>query len=67
MGIVAAGNSGTVIANLLAPRLADKVGWHNVLGLAMLPLVVVLIAFMLMAKDSPGSVQAHPASHYLAR
>lgn len=66
MGIAAAGNSGTVIANLLAPRLADKVGWHNVLGLAMLPLVLVLLAFMLMAKDSPGSAKAQPVGHYLS-
>ena len=54
MGIAAAGNSGTVIANLLAPRLASLVGWHNVLGLAMLPLALVLLAFVLMAKDAPG-------------
>src|SRR5215471_1450590 len=32
MGIAAAGNSGTVIANLLAPRLANILGWRNVLG-----------------------------------
>src|SRR5581483_11172549 len=30
MGIAAAGNSGTVLANLIAPRLAEAVGWHNV-------------------------------------
>jgi NNP family nitrate/nitrite transporter-like MFS transporter len=53
MGIAAAGNSGTVIANLLAPRLADLVGWRNVLGLAMLPLALVLLAFLLLAQDSP--------------
>ena len=51
MGIAAAGNSGTVLANLLAPRLANVVGWHGVLGLAMIPLAVVLVAFLLMAKD----------------
>jgi NNP family nitrate/nitrite transporter-like MFS transporter len=55
LGIAAAGNSGTVIANLLAPRLANLVGWHGVLGLAMLPLAVVLLAFLLMAKDSPSA------------
>ncbi|MPZ49601.1 MAG: MFS transporter [Dehalococcoidia bacterium] len=53
MGIAAAGNSGTVIANLLAPRLANQVGWHNVLGLAMLPLALVLVVFVLAAKDAP--------------
>jgi hypothetical protein len=29
MGIAAAGNSSTVIANLAAPRLAIVAGWHN--------------------------------------
>ena len=65
MGIAAAGNSGTVIANLLAPRLADMVGWHNVLALAMLPLALVLAAFLLMAKDSPDRPTGQPAAHYL--
>lgn len=55
LGIAAAGNSGTVMANLLAPRLAGVVGWHNVLGLVMLPLALVLVAFILMAKDNPAA------------
>jgi NNP family nitrate/nitrite transporter-like MFS transporter len=66
MGIAAAGNSGTVIANLLAPRLAKIVGWHGVLGLATIPLALVLVAFVLMAKDSPGTGKGQPFSTYLA-
>jgi MFS transporter, NNP family, nitrate/nitrite transporter len=65
MGVAAAGNSGTVIANLAAPRLADLVGWHNVLGLAMLPLSLVLVAFVLLAKDSPRQASPRPARHGL--
>jgi NNP family nitrate/nitrite transporter-like MFS transporter len=65
MGIAAAGNSGTVLANVFAPRLANSVGWHNVFGLALLPLTSVLLIFVLMAKDSPNSAVARPASHYL--
>lgn len=65
MGIAAAGNSGTVIANLAAPRLANVVGWHNVLGLAMIPLSLVLLAFFLMAKDSPDRVTGQPFRNYL--
>lgn len=65
MGIAAAGNSGTAIANLIAPPLADLVGWHNVLGLAMLPLALVLVAFTLMAKDSPERSTGLPARYYL--
>ena len=38
MGIAAAGNIGTVIANLFAPRLASISGWHAVLGMTMIPL-----------------------------
>src|SRR5262245_61137660 len=33
MGIAGAGNSGTVLTALLAPRLAEAVGWHGVFGL----------------------------------
>lgn len=53
MGIAAAGNSGTVITNLVAPRLANVFGWHGVLGLAMLPLALVLGAFVVLARESP--------------
>lgn len=55
MGIAAAGNSGTVLANLVAPRLAGIVGWHQVIALAMVPLFCVLVAFALLAKDAPTS------------
>ena len=34
LGIAGAGNSGTVIAALLAPRLAEVMGWHAVLAVA---------------------------------
>ncbi len=65
MGIAAAGNSGTVIANLAAPPLANAYGWHNVLGLAMVPLALVLLAFLLLAKDSPNRPQSQPIGRYL--
>ncbi|MBI4299425.1 MAG: NarK/NasA family nitrate transporter [Chloroflexi bacterium] len=66
MGITAAGNSGTVIANLLAPRLANLVGWHNVLGLAMIPLAVVLVAFIIMAKNRQDHSVGRPIGEYLS-
>ncbi|MFN8525217.1 MAG: MFS transporter [Chloroflexota bacterium] len=65
MGVAAAGNSGTAIANLIAPALADRVGWHNVLGLAMIPLGLVLVAFWLMARESPARTMGQPLSRYL--
>jgi NNP family nitrate/nitrite transporter-like MFS transporter len=55
MGIAGAGNSGTLLATLLAPRLAQSLGWHTVFGIAMVPVSLVWVAFFLMAKDAPGA------------
>ncbi len=55
LGIAGAGNSGTVLAALFAPSLAVALGWRNVLGLAIVPLAVVLALFVLLAKNSPLS------------
>jgi NNP family nitrate/nitrite transporter-like MFS transporter len=59
MGIAGAGNSGTLIATLFAPRLAQKFGWANTFALAMLPVIVVLVLFALLAKDSPRRNELH--------
>src|SRR4030095_12993554 len=53
MGIAGAGNSGTLIATLFAPRLAQKFGYANAFALAMLPVLLVILLFALLAKDSP--------------
>lgn len=66
MGVAAAGNTGTVIANLAAPQLADRYGWHAVLLLAALPLAVVLVAFLLLASDSPMHDDPPPLRRHLA-
>ena len=65
MGIAAAGNSGTVVANLVAPRIAAAVGWHGVLALTTIPLAIVLVAFSLLAKDSPARVAQQSLGSYL--
>ena len=65
LGIAGAGNSGTVLAALFAPGLAALFDWHNVLGLAALPLVVVFVAFVVLAKDSPARPAKLGASAYL--
>jgi NNP family nitrate/nitrite transporter-like MFS transporter len=66
MGIAGAGNSGTVIAALFAPRLAEMVGWHAVFGLALIPAGLTLIAFMLFVRESPDRPPARPLRAYLA-
>jgi NNP family nitrate/nitrite transporter-like MFS transporter len=65
MGIAAAGNSGTVVANLVAPRIAALVGWHGVLALTTIPLTIVLLVFAALAKDSPTRVAKQSLSSYL--
>jgi NNP family nitrate/nitrite transporter-like MFS transporter len=65
LGIAGAGNSGTLFATLLAPRLAQTFGWQNVFGLAMLPVAIVWLVFALLAKDSPRRVAPPAWSDYL--
>jgi MFS transporter, NNP family, nitrate/nitrite transporter len=65
MGIAAAGNIGTVVSTFFGPRLAARFGWHGVMGLVIIPLVVVLITFVLLAKDSPTRPTRVPFSRYM--
>ena len=53
MGIAGAGNSGTLLATLFAPRLAERFGWAATMGLATIPVAVVFVFFACIAKDSP--------------
>jgi MFS transporter, NNP family, nitrate/nitrite transporter len=66
LGIAGAGNSGTAIAALFAPALAIAFGWRNVLGLAVLPLLVALIVYVIFAKDSPNQPAPKRVREYFA-
>lgn len=66
MGIAGAGNSGTVLATLFMPRLAKYMGWQNAFGLAMLPVLAVLLIFAFTAKDAPGQRRKIGWSDYKA-
>lgn len=55
MGIAGAGNSGTVLATLFIPRLATAYGWQNAFAIALIPLLAVMVAFALMAKEAPSA------------
>ena len=65
MGIAGMGNSGTVLAALFAPMLAKTFGWNAVLGLACIPLALVLVAYLIMAKDAPSQPAPKPLAAYL--
>jgi NNP family nitrate/nitrite transporter-like MFS transporter len=53
MGIAGAGNSGTALAALLAPRLAQHFGWQKVYGFAALMMLLPLAVMILFAKEPP--------------
>ena len=65
MGLAGMGNSGTVLAALFAPTLAKLFGWNAVLGLACIPLVIVFVAYMIMAKDAPNAPAPKSLTAYL--
>lgn len=65
MGVAGMGNSGTVLAALFAPVLAKLFGWQAVLGLACIPLAIVFVAYMVMAKDAPGQPAPKSFGAYL--
>ena len=53
MGIAGAGNSGTALAALLAPRLALHYGWQHVYGFAACTMLLPLMVMILFAKEPP--------------
>jgi MFS transporter, NNP family, nitrate/nitrite transporter len=65
MGIAGAGNSGTAIAALIAPALALKYGWANVIGLAMAPLAIAFLVYLIFAKDAPSQPKPKPLAEYM--
>ncbi|MBM3992982.1 MAG: NarK/NasA family nitrate transporter [Planctomycetes bacterium] len=66
MGIAGAGNSGTALATFFAPRIAEipEIGWQGVFGLALIPIVLTLILYVLLAQDSPTQPAPLPVSDY---
>jgi len=65
MGIAGMGNSGTVLAALFAPLLAKAFGWNAVLGLACIPLAIVFLLYLVMAKDAPNAPAPKGIVEYL--
>jgi NNP family nitrate/nitrite transporter-like MFS transporter len=59
------GNSGTVLASLFAPTLAKLFGWNAVLGLACIPLSIVFLVYLVLAKDAPNAPAPKSVFAYL--
>ena len=65
MGLAGAGNVGTVLDALLAPRLAQAFGWQNVFGIAMIPAVFVFAVYALFSKEANVEVKRKKFSDYV--
>lgn len=67
MGIAGAGNSGTVLTALFAPRIAKHFGgdWHMVFAIALIPIAITWVVVALLAKDSPNRPAPKGMSEYL--
>ena len=66
LGIAGAGNSGTALAALFAPSLAQAFGWTNVIGLAALPLAAALVVYVIFAKDAPNRPPPKRLAEYMS-
>lgn len=66
LGIAGAGNSGTALAALLAPSLAAAYGWINVFGIVLIPLFIVFVIYLVLAKDAPECPPPKRLVEYLA-
>ncbi|MFC0270411.1 nitrate/nitrite transporter [Metabacillus herbersteinensis] len=64
MGIAGAGNSGTLLATLFGPRIAESFGWHTTMGIALIPLLVTFVIFIALAKDAPTQPAPQPLANY---
>ncbi len=65
LGIAGAGNSGTVFAALFAPSLAVAFGWGNVFGIALIPVGMAFLVYLLFAKDAPDCPPPKSLHQYL--
>jgi NNP family nitrate/nitrite transporter-like MFS transporter len=66
MGIAGAGNSGTLLATLFGPRIAEHVGWNGVFGVALIPLALVLFSYIFLAKEPPNQPAPKPIKEYFS-
>ncbi|HIN91410.1 MAG TPA: NarK/NasA family nitrate transporter [Alphaproteobacteria bacterium] len=64
LGIAGAASSGTVFAAAFAPMLAEAYGWRSVFGFAIIPLLVTLVLFYYLARDSHDRPQPQKIGHY---
>jgi NNP family nitrate/nitrite transporter-like MFS transporter len=65
LGLAGAGNVGTVLDALFAPRLAAAFGWRSVFGLALIPAILVLAAYTIFSREAPVETKKKQLRDYL--
>ncbi len=65
MGIVGAGNSGTIFAGFFAPTLASIYNWNLVYGFFAIPVVIVMLIMLFLAKEPPSKSIRKSLKHHL--
>jgi NNP family nitrate/nitrite transporter-like MFS transporter len=65
LGLAGAGNVGVVIDAILAPRLAAAYGWNSVFGFALIPLILVLVAYIVFSKEADVKVKKKKPIDYV--
>jgi NNP family nitrate/nitrite transporter-like MFS transporter len=58
MGIAAVGNSGVLLAAMIAPRLAEAWGWHHVFGIMLVPVIGTILLFSWLVQSRPSRTDA---------
>lgn len=65
LGVAGAASSGTVLAALFAPGLAESYGWQKVFSWALIPMGITFLVYIFFAKDSPRQPPPQKLSGFL--
>lgn len=66
LGIAGAGNMGVVLDALIVPWIAETYGWQAVFGVFLIPLIIVLALYTMLAKDAPQQRAPVTVANYFA-
>jgi MFS transporter, NNP family, nitrate/nitrite transporter len=64
LGLAGAGNVGVVIDHLAAPRIAAAWGWQSVFGVALIPLALAFVLYVVFSKEPPGEFKKKKLTDY---
>lgn len=63
LGVAGIGNTGVLLAVFMAPRLAEGVGWHQVFGIMLLPVMGTALLFFWLVQSAPVRNEANPSKN----